>query len=131
MAPKLVGRMAKTAAKAKQVKPNKTIEKTKTKTPEKKEAVELEESQKTLQMKMEVHVETPTPVVKLEPGEGVVTKGDQSCFVSSAKKSKNEDLQKAYEHYQSLNRYDKQKQDRHLIHQDYFFKNDFGIEGET
>ena len=119
MAPKM-GRMAKSAAKNKSApkKPivkdttkHKSPKKTKEKTPEKKEPVELKEEQKTLQEKMEIEVFSK---VKVEPGESAsVEKKDLSCFVSSAKKTKNEDLKKAYEHYQSLGRFDKQKQDRH------------------
>ena len=115
-----MGKMAKSAAKNKS-EPKKTVEKgttkpkppqkTTEKTPEKKEPVELKEEQKTLQEKMEIEVVSK---VKVEPGESAsVEKKDLSCFVSSAKKTNNEDLKKAYEHYQSLGRFDKQKQDRH------------------
>ena len=66
-------------------------------------------------------VDVPKPVVKVEQVEGTVSKQDQSSFVSAAKKTNNEDMQKAYKHYQSLGRYDKQKQDRNFLHYWCFF----------
>ena len=118
MAPK-VSKFAKTAAKRKAA-PKKTVQKDKTpekakKTPEKTKPVAeetIEEAQKQLQEKMDVDVPEKKPAVKVEQVETTVSKQDQSSFVSAAKKTNNEDMQKAYKRYQSLGRYDKQKQDR-------------------
>ena len=123
MAPK-VSKFAKTAAKRKAA-PKKTVQKDKTpekakKTREKTKPVAeepIEEAQKQLQEKMEVDVPETKSVVKVEQVEAGVSKEDQSSFVSAAKKTNNEDMQKAYKHYQSLGRYDKQKQDRKFLHQ--------------
>ena len=129
MAPK-VSKFAKTAAKRKAA-PKKTAQKDKTpettkktpettkKTPEKTKPVAegpIEEGQKQLQEKMEVDVPETKPAVKIKQVEGTVSKQDQSSFVSAAKKTNNEDMQKAYKHYQSLGRYDKQKQGRKFLH---------------